>query len=50
MHDNPRATEQEQELAQTERHDEEGSMRGGEFHDPDGERDKARDDDGDEED
>jgi hypothetical protein len=29
MHDNPRATEDEQELAQTERLDEEEEMRGG---------------------
>jgi hypothetical protein len=29
MHDNPRATEEEQELAQTERLDEEEEMRGG---------------------
>jgi hypothetical protein len=29
MHDNPRATDEEQELAQTERHDEEEKMRGG---------------------
>ena len=41
MHDNPRATEDEQELAH-ERQDEEEKMRGGEFHDPDAEREKAR--------
>lgn len=29
MHDNPRATEEEQELAQTERMDEEEEQRGG---------------------
>lgn len=29
MHENPRATEEEQELAQTERLDEEEKMRGG---------------------
>jgi hypothetical protein len=45
MHDNPRATEEEQELAQSdERQEEEESMRGGEFHDPDAERGKARSD------
>ncbi|HET7571551.1 MAG TPA: hypothetical protein VFJ77_02645 [Gaiellaceae bacterium] len=44
MHDNPRATEDEQELAHRDddRLEEEESMRGGEFHDPDEERDKAR--------
>jgi hypothetical protein len=45
MHDNPRADEREQELAQTERQNEEESMRYPEFHDPDGERGRARADD-----
>lgn len=35
MHDNPRATEHEQELAQTERLREEEDMRGGQPPDPD---------------
>jgi hypothetical protein len=47
MHDNPRATEEEQELAHREdRLEDEESMRGGEFHDPDEERSRAREDDG----
>ena len=49
MHDNPRATEQEQELAHGDdgRLEEEESMRGGEFHDPDEEQRRAHEDDGD---
>jgi hypothetical protein len=45
MHDNPRPTEEEQELAQQEpRQEEEEAMRGGgAFHDPDAEREKSRD-------
>jgi hypothetical protein len=47
MHDNPRPTEEEQELAQHERRQrEEESMRGGAFDDPEAERDSARDEDG----
>jgi hypothetical protein len=45
MHDNPRATEHEQEAARSDRrHDEEESMRYPEFHDPDEESRRARDD------
>jgi hypothetical protein len=52
MHDNPRATEDEQELSRGDRRQhEEESMRYPEFHDPDEERRRARDDvdDGDDE-
>ena len=45
MHDNPRATEQEQELAQTERMDEEEAMRG-----PQPSRGESDSEDGDSED
>ena len=34
MHDNPDATETEQELAQTDRQQDEEAMRGAEHHDP----------------
>jgi len=44
MHDNPRATEEEQEQAQEGRQQEEDSMRGMEHQDPDTQRDTTRDD------
>jgi hypothetical protein len=47
-HDNPRATETEQEQAQEGRLHEEEAMRGMEHHDPDAQRERTRDD-GDEE-
>jgi diacylglycerol kinase family enzyme len=45
MHDNPRATETEQEQAQEGRQQEEEAMRGMEHHDPDTQRERTRDDD-----
>ncbi len=51
MHDNPRATEHEQELThRDDRQSEEESMRYAEFHDPDEERRRARADVPDEDD
>jgi hypothetical protein len=44
MHDNPRATEDEQEQAQEGRQQEEDSMRGMEHQDPDKQRERTRDD------
>jgi hypothetical protein len=45
MHDNPRATEHEQEIAgRDRRHEEEESMRYPEFHDPDEESRRAHGD------
>jgi diacylglycerol kinase family enzyme len=44
MHDNPRATETEQEQAQEGRQQEEESMRGMEHQDPDTQRERTRDD------
>jgi diacylglycerol kinase family enzyme len=44
MHDNPRATEKEQEQAQEGRQQEEESMRGMEHQDPDTQRDRTRED------
>jgi diacylglycerol kinase family enzyme len=44
MHDNPRATETEQEQAQEGRQQEEDSMRGMEHQDPDTQRERTRDD------
>ena len=44
MHDNPRATEDEQELTRKGRQHEEESMRYPEFHDPDEESRRARED------
>jgi diacylglycerol kinase family enzyme len=44
MHDNPRATEEEQEQAQEGRQQEEDSMRGMEHQDPDKQRERTRDD------
>jgi hypothetical protein len=44
MHDNPRATEEEQEQAQEGRQQEEDSMRGMEHQDPDEQRERTRDD------
>jgi hypothetical protein len=41
MHDNPRATDEEQELAQEGRQQEEESMRYPEHHDPDAQREHA---------
>jgi hypothetical protein len=46
MHDNPKATEAEQELAQGGRQQEEDAMRGSPKHDdPDAQRERTRDDD-----
>lgn len=42
MHDNPRATDEEQELAHEGRQQEEESMRYPEHDDPDEQRDRAR--------
>lgn len=43
MHDQPPATEDEQELAEAGRRQEEDAMRGMEHHDPDEQRRKTRD-------
>jgi len=42
MHDNPRATENEQEQAQSGRQQEEDAMRGMKHDDPDAQREKTR--------
>jgi len=44
MHDNPRATEEEQEQAQEGRQQEEDSMRGVEHDDPERQRERTLDD------
>ena len=45
MHENPRSTEEEQELAREGRQQEEDSMRGMKHDDPDAQRDTTRDGD-----